>query len=243
MSCATPPAGCCGRSTAASAKLGAYLEDHAYLLEAYLTVVRGDLRRGSGSPVRVELADTDPRALPRPVAGRLLLGRRRPHRPDRPPQGPRGRPDPLGRLRRGLRPAAAGTDDGRGPLRGRRPVPDPVAARDRFRSTRWPSATCCARSTSRLCPRPTRSRWPATDVAELARGRGRGGYWPYTVLAGGVGPRPAVRGPGFRSTGRPAAYVCRNFTCRLPVTSAEELTKLLEQEAPPRRSTSSLAPG
>jgi len=27
--------------------------------------------------------------------------------------------------------------------------------------------------------------------------------------------------------GRPAAYVCRNFTCRLPVTSAEDLLAVL----------------
>ena len=31
------------------AKLNAYLEDHAYLLEALLTLLRGDLRRRAGS--------------------------------------------------------------------------------------------------------------------------------------------------------------------------------------------------
>jgi uncharacterized protein len=28
--------------------------------------------------------------------------------------------------------------------------------------------------------------------------------------------------------GKPAAYVCENFTCQLPVTSAAELTALLK---------------
>jgi uncharacterized protein YyaL (SSP411 family) len=55
----------------------------------------------------------------------------------------------------------------------------------------------------------------------------RGGFWPYTVLAGGDGPVPLLEGRT-PVDGRAAAYVCRNFTCRLPVTSAEELTKSLQ---------------
>ena len=62
--------------------------------------VRGDLRRSAGSRAPRALADTHPGALLRPRARRLLLGRRRPHGPDRPPQGPRGRPDPLAAARR-----------------------------------------------------------------------------------------------------------------------------------------------
>ena len=81
------------------AKLPAFLEDHAYLLEAYLTLVRVDVRRAlvraRGRARRHDLG-----ALLRPGARRLLLHRRRPHRPDRPPQGPRGRADPVAAPRR-----------------------------------------------------------------------------------------------------------------------------------------------
>jgi uncharacterized protein YyaL (SSP411 family) len=57
----------------------------------------------------------------------------------------------------------------------------------------------------------------------------RSAHRPHIVLAGGpegserpelLRERPAVEG-------KPAAYVCEHFTCRAPVTSAEELAALL----------------
>ena len=72
--CATPTAGCCARSTPGEARLNAYLEDHAFLLEALLDALRGDVRaalvhRGARARRRA------PRALRRPRARRLLLDR------------------------------------------------------------------------------------------------------------------------------------------------------------------------
>jgi uncharacterized protein YyaL (SSP411 family) len=57
----------------------------------------------------------------------------------------------------------------------------------------------------------------------------REGLRPHLVLAGGregTGQPPLMAG---RTTveGRPAAYVCENFACQLPVTGAEELRRLL----------------
>src|SRR4051794_14354200 len=59
------------------------------------------------------------------------------------------------------------------------------------------------------------------DVSDLARVV-RGGYFPYVVLAGGKGDIPLLqdRGP---VDGQPAAYVCERFTCQLPVTTTEDL--------------------
>ena len=63
--CATPTAGCCGRSTAASPKLGAYLEDHAYLVEALLTLYEATFEERWFVEAR-RLADETIAALRRP---------------------------------------------------------------------------------------------------------------------------------------------------------------------------------
>ena len=64
------------------------------------------------------------------------------------------------------------------------------------------------------------------DVSELARVV-RGGFFPHVVLAGGVGDVPLLEGRT-PVDGKPAAYVCERFTCQLPVSSAEELAKSLQ---------------
>jgi uncharacterized protein YyaL (SSP411 family) len=50
----------------------------------------------------------------------------------------------------------------------------------------------------------------------------RGGFHPYVVLAGGSGDIPLLR-DRTPVDGRAAAYVCEHFACRLPVTTAEDL--------------------
>ena len=78
---------CCGPTTAGRAKLGAYLEDHAFLLEALLTLVRGDVRcslvrRGACAGRRHDRALRRSRAAaassrPPPTASRWSRGARR----------------------------------------------------------------------------------------------------------------------------------------------------------------------
>jgi len=63
------------------------------------------------------------------------------------------------------------------------------------------------------------------DLAPLARVV-RGGYFPYVVLAGGEGDVPLLRDRG-PVDGQAAAYVCEHFTCRLPVTTIEDLIAAL----------------
>jgi uncharacterized protein len=63
------------------------------------------------------------------------------------------------------------------------------------------------------------------DGDELARVV-RGAYRPHVVLAGGPGEVPLLEGRG-QVDGRPAAYVCEHFSCRAPVTGAQELAAAL----------------
>jgi uncharacterized protein YyaL (SSP411 family) len=74
---------------------------------------------------------------------------------------------------------------------------------------------------------PVREVALAGDADDLAAVVHRG-FYPHVVLAGGGGDavpllagRDAVDGAG-------AAYVCEHFTCQLPLTSAEDLTKALQ---------------
>ena len=70
---------------------------------------------------------------------------------------------------------------------------------------------------------------PATQ-ALLAAVRRR--YRPHTVIAlkrpGDENPLPLLEGRGLVD-GKPAAYVCENFACQLPVTEVDGLARLLSQ--------------
>jgi uncharacterized protein len=65
------------------------------------------------------------------------------------------------------------------------------------------------------------------DVEPLARVV-RGGYFPHVVLAGGAGPTIPLLEGRTPVDGRAAAYVCEHFTCALPVTTPEELAASLQ---------------
>ena len=63
------------------------------------------------------------------------------------------------------------------------------------------------------------------DVSSLAAVV-RGGYYPHVVLAGGSADIPLLEGR-VPVDGAAAAYVCEHFTCQLPVTSPAELAAKL----------------
>ncbi|HEX7993336.1 MAG TPA: N-acylglucosamine 2-epimerase, partial [Streptosporangiaceae bacterium] len=78
---------------------------------------------------------------------------------------------------------------------------------------------------------------PADDGPRALHRAAALGATPGAVIAFGGGPDgaggadesetiPLLAGRGLVQ-GKPAAYVCRNFTCRLPVTSADELLATL----------------
>ena len=147
------------------AKLNAYLEDHAFLLEALLTLYEASFERAL---VRRRARDRrrDDRALRRSRARRLLHHLQRSRAADRPPQGRRRPPDPV----RATRPppsaccasrrspaSAATSEQAESGLR--------ACSAASPRATRRRSPTCCARSTS--TPSPVR------EVALVAPGRRR----------------------------------------------------------------------
>jgi uncharacterized protein YyaL (SSP411 family) len=63
------------------------------------------------------------------------------------------------------------------------------------------------------------------ELAAVVREKPR----PHIVLAGGPEgtEEPPLLTGRTAVEGRPAAYVCENFACKLPVTSADDLRKLL----------------
>jgi hypothetical protein len=68
------------------------------------------------------------------------------------------------------------------------------------------------------------------DLAAVASGR----YRPNVVLAWSLDPSASVvplLGGRVLVDGRPTAYVCRDFACRLPVTDPEALRRQLDGEA------------
>ncbi len=82
---------------------------------------------------------------------------------------------------------------------------------------------------------------PDDDIGELARVV-RSAYRPHMVLAGGPqgSEQPELMATRTTLDGRAAAYVCERFACQLPVTSPAELAKLLDR---PSGATFTRGPG
>jgi len=60
------------------------------------------------------------------------------------------------------------------------------------------------------------------------------GYLPNRVVACGTGDDPPLLRQRPQIGGAATAYVCENFACRLPVTTAEELAAVLQGRVPPQ---------
>ena len=77
---------------------------------------------------------------------------------------------------------------------------------------------------------------PARELALVGEGLGglaavaRLRFRPHVVLAGGPEGTEVPELMRGRSAveGRPTAYLCENFTCRMPVTNSEELRRELD---------------
>ena len=227
-----PTAACCAPSTPATARLGAYLEDHAFLLEALLVLYEATFEERWFVEARA-LADTIVARFGDPERGGFF-STSDDHEPlDRAAQGPRGRADPVGRLERRARACCASRAlTGERALRG---------------AGRGPAARCCTRSPSRhpgafghllqaldfyLAPR--REVALAGDPAGVAALAAvvREARRPHLVLAGGPGDGPTAVALMEQRTpvdGRAAAYVCERFACRTPVTEPDELRALLRR--------------
>jgi uncharacterized protein YyaL (SSP411 family) len=206
------------------AKLPAYLEDHAYLLEAYLTLYEATFD-AAWFERAVSLAETILERFHDPSLGGFfsvsddhtgLIARRKDLEDAPIPSG--GSAAAFGLLRLARMTGEARYEDAALSLIRLLHViapQHPLAFGHLLRAIDFHLA-------------PVREvALAGDDVGELARVV-RGGFWPYTVLAGGDSDAVPLLEGRVPVDGQAAAYVCQHFTCQLPVTSAEELTKLLQ---------------
>ena len=103
--CATPTGGCCAPTTAGRRGSRAYLEDHAFLLEALLTLYETTFDPRWFAAAR-ELAETILARFSDPERGGFFATADDHEALDRAAQGARGQPDPGGRIGGRVRAAA-----------------------------------------------------------------------------------------------------------------------------------------
>ena len=215
------------------ARLNAYLEDHAFLLEALLTLYEATFEQRWFERGQM-LADTTIARFGDPERGgffstsndhEALIARRK-------EIGDHPIPSGNSSIALGLLRLAALTGDRSyegqaiGVLRlfGNVAPRRPDAFAHLLRALDFHAAT--TREVALIAPRDAPD--PAKALAALA-GTVRREHRPHLVLAGGpegcdspplLRDRPAV-------DGRPAAYVCEGFACKAPVSGPEELARLL----------------
>ena len=206
------------------ARLRAVLEDHAFLLEALLTLYEATFDPRWFAEARA-LADTIIERFGDPENGGFfstaddheqLITRRKDIEDNPIPAGQSAAA--LGLLR-----LAALTGEYR--YEEAALGVDPAAAHDRARSTRRPSATCCRRSTSTSPPCARSRSWvPTASRSSASCARSSAPTW--CVAGGEADGVPLLEGRE-PVDGRAAAYVCERFACQRPVTEPDELAALL----------------
>jgi uncharacterized protein YyaL (SSP411 family) len=210
---------------AGEAKIAAYLEDHAFLLEALLVLYEATFEPRWFTAAR-GLADTLVARFADPELGGFfstaddgppLLARRKELQDAPIPSG--GASAALGLIRlarlsgeQAYEEHAAGQLKLVGPVAGRHPVAfgHLLQALDLYLAA----------------PREVALAGEGDELAALAAVV-RAEHRPHLVLAGGLGDEPPLLAGRTVVDGRAAAYVCERFACRRPVTSPEELVDLL----------------
>jgi uncharacterized protein YyaL (SSP411 family) len=204
------------------AKLDAYLEDHAYLLEAYLTLYEATFDPHWFARSR-ELAETILTRFHDPERGGFysvaddhagLIARRKDLEDAPIPSGASSAAFGLLRLAR---------------MTGEARYEDAALSLIRLLHTVAPQHPLAFGHLLRAIDfalAPVREvALAGEDLAPLARVV-RGRFLPHVVLAGGGGDVPLLEGRG-PVDGRAAAYVCERFACLRPVTEPDELEALL----------------
>jgi uncharacterized protein YyaL (SSP411 family) len=204
------------------AKLLAYLEDHAFLVEALLTLFEATFEVRWFAAAR-ELADSAITRFGDPDRGGFfstavdaekLIARRKDVEDNPIPSGSSA-------MAYGLLRLAALTGEARYEERALgvlRPLSQPAG--------QYPQAFGHLLQAIAFHTAPPKEvALAGDDVAPLAAVV-RSRFRPYLVIAGGDGDVPLMEGRT-PVDGRAAAYVCENFACRRPVTEPEELEALL----------------
>ena len=204
-------------------RLNAYLEDHAFLLEALLRLYEAtfeqrwfDAARETADAMIARFGDDERGGFFTTSSDHEELIARRKDMSDH--------PIPSGNASAALGPAAPRGADRRGLLRGAGRRHDPPARRAGLAP-----------------PRGLRPPAPGARLPHLPHARGRAGrrrrardasaevvhseHRPHVVLAGGPEgtERPELMAGRTAVDGKPAAYVCEHFACKAPVTGADEL--------------------
>ncbi len=206
------------------ARLAGYLEDHAFLVEALLTLYESTFEadwfvvaRGLADRTIERFGDPDHGGFFSTAHDHERLVARRKDLEDTPiPSGQSAMA--LGLLRLGALTGESGYVEHA--LTVMRPLGEPV--------TRYPTAFGHLLQAMAFHLEPVREVAIVGDEPQPLLDVVRATYRPRLVLAGGDGgavPLLAGRGP---VDGRTAAYVCQDFACRQPVTQPDELEPLLD---------------
>ena len=207
-------------------RLGAYLEDHAFLLEALITLYETTFEPRWYHEA-VALADTIIERFSDPRARWLLHHPRRPRASSARRKDLEDTPIPSGNSAAALRAAATGAALRRGQVRAPRPRRTAPAVTRLPSATRTPSAisSTARTSISRRC-----ARWRSSARGHLRGSRARRPRRlpapPRARRRPGDGRVPLLRDRG-PVDGRAAAYVCEHFVCQAPVTEPEALAAAL----------------